>query len=67
MANNKVTTIKISSFIKKILDENKIHHRETYDDILIRMLNIIDNKIDAELNQELNSKLKNDLNNMENK
>lgn len=74
MVINQTTTIKISFDTKKKLDEKKVYRRETYEDIIIRILNnnsvnkkrikLIkginpNNKINSELNQELNPELKN--------
>ncbi len=40
------TVIRISLDVKKMLDEMKIHHRETYDDILIRLIRYDDEPAD---------------------
>lgn len=37
----KTTTIRISESTKKMLDKVKVHHRETYDDILKRAIKIL--------------------------
>jgi hypothetical protein len=35
---NKLTTISLSFTTKKMLDEKKIHKRETYEDVIIRLI-----------------------------
>ena len=37
MANTETTTIRISNKNKVILEQLKIHHRETYNDVLERL------------------------------
>ncbi len=34
----KMVTIKVAEQTKKMLDEMKIHHRETYDDVIIALI-----------------------------
>lgn len=48
---NNITTIKISSKTKSILNELRIYRRETYDDIMNRLLNYYDEEI-ISLNKE---------------
>lgn len=38
------TTIRINLKTKEILDENKIHKRETYDDLILRILQEVNGK-----------------------
>ena len=35
---NKTTTIKISQLTKDKLDQAKVHHRETYEEVILRLL-----------------------------
>ncbi len=35
------TTIRISKQTKKLLDEAKLHHRETYEDVIKRLLETV--------------------------
>lgn len=51
MVENKETkscTIKISLKTKKKLDELKIHHRETYDDVINRIIEEIEKGVKKE-------------------
>ena len=41
----KKTTIKVSNITKARLDAIKIHHRETYEDIIIRLLEKEEEKV----------------------
>lgn len=41
MEGNKITTIKLSSDTKKRLDHLKVYHRETYEEILQKIFQIL--------------------------
>ena len=52
----KTTVIRISLDVKKMLDEMKIHHRETYDDIIVRLIAYEDDTGTGEGNGNTNNK-----------
>ena len=37
---NENTTISISKTTKELLDEKKIHYRETYEDVILRLMGV---------------------------
>jgi len=51
------TTIQVSEKVKRALDKRKQHPRDTYEDVIVRMMAWWDDEDDAELSPESKAKV----------